>query len=150
MKCYYHNNTDAVPQCVDCGKSLCRNCAEKYEPILCPECFSSRISNCKSTVIKNIVLSVVLFVAGIILYIVFNDGKFGAEAFATAYCMASLPWGWRALNKITPDIFLFMPIVGWIIYFAIKAFLSVIIGWIAMPIKMIKSVVELNKLNKLQ
>lgn len=54
------------------------------------------------------------------------------------------------VNKITPDIFLFMPIVGWIIYFAIKAFLSVIIGWIAMPIKMIKSVVELNKLNKLQ
>lgn len=43
-------------------------------------------------------------------------------------------FGWKTLNKITPDIFVFMPIGGWIIYFVIKFLLSIIVGAFATPI----------------
>lgn len=42
-------------------------------------------------------------------------------------------FGWKALNKITPDIFLIMPIGGWIIYYVIKFILSVIVGVFVAP-----------------
>lgn len=42
-------------------------------------------------------------------------------------------FGWKSLNKITPDIFLIMPVVGWLFYFSIKGLLSIIIGAIIAP-----------------
>lgn len=44
MKCYYHQDRDAVAQCyVGCGKSLCRECSDKYKNInhiICSDCYS--------------------------------------------------------------------------------------------------------------
>lgn len=42
-------------------------------------------------------------------------------------------FGWQALKKITPDIFLIMPIGGWLIYFVIKGILALIIGIFVAP-----------------
>lgn len=44
-----------------------------------------------------------------------------------------LCWGWRSLNKITSSIFLFLPIIGWLIYFGIKGAAAMIVGWYAFP-----------------
>ena len=58
-------------------------------------------------------------------------------------------FGWKALNKITPQMFLFLPIGGWIIYFLIKALLSCLIGGIIAPFqigKMVSNAVS-NKVN---
>lgn len=35
MKCFSHEDRDAVAYCQHCGKALCRECAEKYTPCLC-------------------------------------------------------------------------------------------------------------------
>lgn len=42
-------------------------------------------------------------------------------------------FGWKSLNVITPNIFLFMPIVGWIIYCVVKGMISFFIGFIVAP-----------------
>ena len=42
-------------------------------------------------------------------------------------------FGWKALGRIQPDIFLIMPIGGWLLYFVIKGVLSVIIGVFVAP-----------------
>ena len=42
-------------------------------------------------------------------------------------------FGWRALNKIQPAMFIWMSWVGWLIYFAIKFLLSVAIGFCITP-----------------
>ena len=49
-------------------------------------------------------------------------------------------FGWGALNRITPDIFLFMSIGGWAIYFLIKGFLSVAIGMFVAPFVIAKKI----------
>jgi len=39
MKCYLHNDTDAVGTCTSCGKSLCQDCALTVDGrLVCKEC----------------------------------------------------------------------------------------------------------------
>ncbi len=52
-------------------------------------------------------------------------------------------FGWKALNKITPQIFLFMSIGGWAIYFLIKSLLSVLIGAFVAPFQISKMITNM-------
>ena len=56
-------------------------------------------------------------------------------------------FGWQALNKITPDIFLFMPLVGWLIYFLVKGMLSVVVGIFVAPFVISKKIVAVIERN---
>ena len=38
MKCFYHEDREAVATCQHCGKALCRACASLYTPCLCVDC----------------------------------------------------------------------------------------------------------------
>lgn len=46
MKCYYHPESDAVAQCKECGRYLCKECSDKYmaafEEVLCEDCAQKR------------------------------------------------------------------------------------------------------------
>lgn len=42
-------------------------------------------------------------------------------------------FGWKALARITPDVFLWMPLASWLIYFVVKGLLSIFIGAIVAP-----------------
>lgn len=59
---------------------------------------------------------------------------------AFIYMAVFVYFGWQALNKITPDIFLFMPLIGWVIYFVIKFVLSIIIGMFVAPFQISKKI----------
>lgn len=53
-------------------------------------------------------------------------------------------FGWKSLNKITPDLFLWMPLASWAIYYLVKGLISIIIGAFIAPVwlgKKISSVV---------
>ena len=52
-------------------------------------------------------------------------------------------FGWRALNKITPRIFLILPLIGWVIYFLVKFLLSMLIGAFVAPFVIAKMVTNL-------
>ena len=49
-------------------------------------------------------------------------------------------FGWKALSKITPDVFLLMPIGGWITYYIIKGILSFIVGFFVAPYVIAKGI----------
>ena len=49
-------------------------------------------------------------------------------------------FGWQALDKIQPDIFLIMPLIGWIIYVVVKAVLSFLIGIFVAPLQIAKKI----------
>lgn len=52
-------------------------------------------------------------------------------------------FGWRALNKITPDIFLIMNVGAWAIYFLVKGFLSILVGAFVAPFQIGKMLSDL-------
>lgn len=131
MKCSKHYDRDAVSTCVDCGKALCPECTNKFAIPLCDQCTLSRNSANKNLFIKNTVIMTVFFIIG------FSQGNSGNlfDKLFTGYFFAGIPWGWSALNKITPNIFLFMSWAGWLIYFMVKIILSMIIGMFVTPFK---------------
>lgn len=43
-------------------------------------------------------------------------------------------FGWKSLNKITPDLFVWMPLASWAIYYLVKGLLAIIIGALIAPI----------------
>jgi len=42
-------------------------------------------------------------------------------------------FGWRALNRIQPSMFLWMSLFGWMVYFFIKFVLAMLIGFVVAP-----------------
>lgn len=146
MKCYKHYEMDAVSSCTDCGKTMCPQCTQKYTFPICDSCNLVRIKADKNQLIKNSVIMVILFIIGF---------DFGSSSglflgLLSGYFFAGIPWGWSVLNRITPNIFLFMPLIGWVIYFGMKLGLSLMIGMFVTPYKIYQVVNGLKRAKELE
>lgn len=92
MKCFYHNDRDAVAACQDCGVGLCPDCAAKYKPALCPDCAQKRMrqneleqqrikeshlkkveADFNSVMIRGAIVAAIFIALGLIICIVFGD-----------------------------------------------------------------------------
>lgn len=82
-----------------------------------------------------------LFVA---VFAVVSVVSFNAEAPYIAFVFGAIfvYFGWKSLNKITPRIFLIMPIIGWVIYFTVKFILAYFVGVVIAPYKIAKMIAE--------
>ena len=49
-------------------------------------------------------------------------------------------FGWKALNRIQPSIFLVLPLIGWLIYFLLKFFLAIVVGMFVTPFVISKKI----------
>lgn len=139
MKCYYHHNREATVTCNRCGKGLCSECGSFFRPPVCVDCAEQEAADTKSAMIKSIGLSVILMIVGIIVI-----------RSPLGFLLAGIPSGWRFLNKITPAMFIWMPLVGWLIYFSVKLVLSYFIGLIALPIELVRDIRTLKEAKKLE
>ena len=137
MVCHKHYDREGIAQCNDCGRVLCAECADAFNPPLCVSCAHERAASIKGELIKNIAISVVLMIVGIVVI----ESPMGI-------LLAGIPYGWAILNRITPSMFLWMSWVGWLIYFGIKLVLAYVIGLIALPIKLIKWISELVSIQR--
>jgi putative membrane protein len=143
MNCYNHIDQTAVGTCIDCGKGLCNECAHKYTEPICDSCNLNRIRKEKSEMIKRwgIILIVAFFIT--IFYYNISEDKASLTAFSLIgafYSGIGIQYGWRALNAITPSMFLVLPIIGWFIYFVVKVAISGLIGFFITPIKVFQDV----------
>ena len=84
-----------------------------------------------------------MVVAGIICISSSEDVKI-YEVLITMIIVGGVPYGWSALNRITPSFFLILPAIGWVIYFMVKLGISVWIGWFVMLIRIIKNIQNLK------
>lgn len=154
MNCYNHPTQTAVAQCQDCGKGLCSQCATTYSIPICNSCNKSRISSERSRIIRELLVT---FIGAFILTYLFSkllstpvrEGGHTVPFDTVTYIMlfyicAGLIAGWQTLTRITPSMFLVLPIIGWIIYFAIKLFLAFWVGLIMLPIRTVRNIMRLG------
>ena len=78
MNCYYHPDHDAVAQCADCGKGLCRSCATRFTIPICPECNGVRRRSELRGCIVPLLLCGLLFAIGYNSEFMGPDHLFGA------------------------------------------------------------------------
>jgi len=64
--------------------------------------------------------------------------------------LSGIPWGWSFLNKITPNLFWFMPVIGRAIYIFVKLMLSLLIGIFVTPFKIYQIVKALKDANDME
>lgn len=129
----------SVNSCSKCGRRLTVEENRAFQPPTCMICAQEHVLEVKKEMIKNIIISVVLMIVGIVVI-----------QHPMGFMLAGIPYGWSALNKITPSIFLWMSWVGWIIYFLIKFMISYFIGLIALPVKLFQWISEIIRVKKLE
>lgn len=152
MKCFYHEEKDAVATCQVCGKSLCKACAEKYTPCMCYECAKQKMIDDENqkkenkkldlvdtkqefiaAVVKGLLLDVVYVV---LMYIISGDLDLDPSILLLLFFV---PYGWpvAALMSWTDSMFLNLFIL------AIKLAVSFIVGVPVMIFTVIKFVMRL-------
>lgn len=150
MNCYEHPIQPAVAQCSDCGKGLCVECASKYSVPICSKCNRSRINGERGQILKEMFLT---FGLGILLGVLFAQWTNEGLSFPLVYTIISfvipiyifsgIVPGWKTLTRITPGVFLFLPIIGWLFYFIIKLGLAITVGIIMLPIRTVRNISRL-------
>lgn len=148
MKCSNHVNNDAVSSCKDCGRGLCAECTNKFEFPICDRCNLNRSKGDTNSIFKSLSLSFVFAFIGITIWVALSSDFPKVYAFSyilVGYISASVPWGWATLTKITPNIFLFLPLIGWVIYFALKGYFALIVGPFVFPFKLYSMYKNLKK-----
>jgi len=160
MNCFNHSNIVAVGICNDCKTGLCLTCASKYTIHICSRCNIRRAKREKSKILNELILTFfagLIFVAFSIVTPTNEDEIHGTKWFlirtiATLilfYGGASIVSGWKALNSFTSQFFLFLPIVGWVIYFFVKVLSAASIGWIMLPLRCAKNFKRLHQLKNI-
>ncbi len=51
-------------------------------------------------------------------------------------------YGWRFINFLTPAMFVWMPLAGWLIYFTVKLFVAAILGLFIVPYQIARSMIN--------
>ncbi|WP_411954005.1 hypothetical protein ACKXGF_12305 [Alkalibacillus sp. S2W] len=148
MKCYKHNGLDAVSTCNSCSKAMCNECTNYFDTPVCIDCNLNLVSEERTNYFKNLALMGLLFVVGIMFAQTENTGLF--LTLFTAYMFAGIPWGWSVLSNITPNVFLFLPIVGWVIYFVLKVMISSFVGVFITPFKVMQAVKGIKETKSLE
>jgi len=155
MNCFYHTENQSVAQCFDCGKGLCHTCAAQFSSPVCEVCYNRRIKSSRSEIIKELLIT---YGFGAILTFFVLKGdlwglNFSAFPYAavimtvvTFYATSGIISGWKSLTAITPQVFLFLPLLGWLFYFLIKFVLAFFVGLLALPIRTIRNIIRLNQL----
>ena len=158
MNCINHPTTNIVSTCPDCNSGLCSGCAQRYTIVICDRCNERRLRQEIGSVYKQ--LAVVLGGAAAMTYFYFNvilpSNSAGMSLRASGlidwtlllYTSAALIVGWRSLSSLTSNTFLFLPLVGWVIYFAVKIFIAGIIGPFLLPFWLGKRVFRVLQLTR--
>jgi len=146
--CANHPDFDSMDSCSDCGKPLCRYCANKFYPPLCDVCATARIGSECSRSYKSLWMMVIGCIVGIGLALSLKLSP--SSAVLLTLIFTCVPWGWRTLTAITPAVFLVLPLVGWLFYFASKFLLASLIGIFVTPYQLIKAAKGLHHMKNME
>lgn len=173
MKCFNHTEKEAVATCQKCGKGLCRECAEKYTPCMCDTCaaqiqqskqeqaqnrenqrkqkYKAALVDTRSEFIKTTIIGILISI--IVTWWVANHRNLSSlgDYVNTIVAWFFVPFGWKFLTYLQSffPISLFGTFWFWIIYIAIKAVLSVIVGIPAFIYQLVRTILVQRKINKL-
>jgi len=146
MRCFYHNEIEAVGTCSKCGKAACRRCIEDVGgALLCNNCMQlvraesaqqaiEEAAPFKKAIRRSWKIAGAAFAISLLPVLdkagQMSIGEIVLTPIVMAYFFWSWYWGYRALSSIQPKIFLWMPLFGWVLYFTIKSSIGFTYGFL--------------------
>ncbi len=150
MSCYHHPQREGVVPCMRCGASLCRQCASLYGDPICGNCAQKGYDEIKSDDRKRMIIGIGLCIAWIVFFLSMDTALSSFAIILEGIAFGCVPFGWHALTSITPKAFVWLPILGWLLYFFIKLCISCCIGWVCAPYQLYKNAQTLHKIEELE
>lgn len=161
MKCYKHNNSDAVWTCKDCWIWLCVDCINKYSFPICNSCNIKRFESERETIKNNmgkylfIWLWIILF---LIIWILTKqwpspelDFYWKIQLIIFFYCIIFI-WFWlEFINSLKDPNTITIRTNEWIFVFIVRKTIKYVFAWIIwwfvwpyQVYKMKKRIIEIN------
>ncbi len=162
MKCFNHEERDAVATCQKCGKGLCKECASKHTPCLCDMCFTAiqaeqqqraqtaenqrrqkyvnALVDTRSEFIKTCVLGII---CGVIAALLINNTNEGGDVIISGFLyFFFVPFGWKLLTYIQSKfpVTVFGTFLFWIIWCVFKIVISIFVGVPAFIYQLFKTI----------
>lgn len=85
-------------------------------------------------------IAMIFFFAVVVFMLIFLAVMSDADIMMFAVVALCGFFGWKALSRLTVNLFLWMNWVGWLFYFILKGFLSVTIGLVVAPFQLAKMI----------
>ena len=148
MECVNHHGASAVGKCQLCGKPLCADCMNRFQPALCEPCLLSHNESIAKRLIFDIGLTVALFLIVVISMMLKNPAYFRMGV-TLGLMLSCAYWGWQFLSR-APIPVVFTSAQGLGIYFCIKVLLSIFAGFIIAPIQIFKRAKTLYSIHALK
>lgn len=151
MNCAYHLTREAVSNCKNCGRPLCRACAELYggEPI-CAACAEQGYQEIRQTLKKRLSIGIALGIAWIIFFLNAGTMLSPLVIILEGIGFACVPFGWCAMDRILPKKMPRLPIIGRLVYLLLKLVISVLAGLVAAPVQIYKDTQVLRKVEAIE
>lgn len=89
----------------------------------------------KKDIWKNYGRIITIVICYILVFSLISEGYAISDYIPMLTALICAYFGWGALNKIQPAMFVWMPLAGWAIYFFVKFLLSYVIGIFVAPYK---------------
>lgn len=174
MKCFNHEDRDAVATCQRCGKALCKECASKYTPCLCDTCFTAiqaekqqqaqtaedqrrqkykdALIDTRSEFFKTCLWGVVW---GAVVVLICNQGSSGLTGSDNVLYFGwffFVPFGWKLLTYLQSlfPVFILGTPFFWLCWFVVKLIICMFIGIPAFIFQLFKTISVEKKIRKLQ
>ena len=82
------------------------------------------------------------------MFLIYNEVFTYLYRTHVSYVFSGIIPGWKTLTRIMPSVFLFLPIIGWVLYFIVKFALSVVVGLVMLPVRTVRNIARLVALQK--
>ena len=156
MNCYKHPNRVAVATCSQgCGRSLCKECSEKYDPPTCNLCaariktlHNDRIVKARSSIVKKIIVNILFLIPYIVIILnQNNNASFLLLIPILIWGFIGFSWLLNAILDVTRFI-IFDSIKGWSFTYIVGSLIVGIFGFIVIPVLIILQLIQLNRISK--
>jgi hypothetical protein len=149
MKCTFHLAEDASAICPGCSRALCGPCAQKFTVVLCPPCLQVQNRAIASGHWTKLISTALLF-GGAIFFLRSLGGPKPPplQLLAMTAALPCLYWGWHWMSEGTSRSILLLSPGLWLIRGVFKLVFAAILGVVAAPVGIIRSVLELIKIRR--
>ena len=155
MNCYKHTETVAVASCAQgCGRGLCAECAEIYEPPTCENCAAQiesaqiqELSELKSSLIKRIAINSLFFVPYLVLMFT-DDPPLWVGIFMLIWGFIGFRWLLDVFQAVT-NLTLYNTFEGWGCNYLIGSGICAMFGFIVIPILVVMQAIQLKRISTL-
>jgi hypothetical protein len=158
MKCYTHPTADAVATCSNgCGRSLCAECADKYDSPLCDRCVeqhhaavAQELHETRASLKKKMTINGVIF--GLYVFLLISHSLFPDTNWLGIFFIPIIVWAFKAFKWLmgallyATNMMVFASMRTWGFVYFIGVFVMLILGIIIIPIMLLIEWREYRKL----